>query len=76
MDDAGREADPSVCVSEPRRDTDGRKPDADGRANAFLALDQQLPAMTVYDVLDDRQSEPGATHSSGTALVDTVEPLG
>ena len=76
MDETGREADPSIRISEPRRDIDGGEPDADGRAFAFLALDQQLPAMTVDDVLDDRQSKAGATHGAGTSLIDTVEPLG
>src|SRR5438477_9369624 len=48
----------------------------DGRAPARLALDAELAAVGHYQVLDDREPEPGAAELARARLVDAIEPLG
>ena len=66
----------SVGIGKPRRGMGYRQPDADRGALAFLTLDQQLAAMAVDDVLDDRQPQSGAADCAGASLVGAVEPFG
>src|SRR5690606_17226315 len=55
----------------PRR----REPQREAAALAGLALDQELGAVPVGDVLDDRQAEPGAAGDARARPVDPVEAL-
>src|SRR5665647_1598341 len=52
-----------------------RKAHGEGRAVARLAPDRDLSAVVGTDVLDNGQSQTGATRGSGPSGVDAVEPL-
>src|SRR4051794_10757748 len=54
----------------------GGKDEPEGRALARLAVDVELTAMALHDVLDDRQSQPGAARLARAAAVDAIEALG
>jgi hypothetical protein len=47
----------------------------DCRAAVQGALDDNLPAMHLHQVFDDREPEPGSSQFSGTRLIRPVEPL-
>ena len=53
-----------------------REDEPEGRALAGLARDVELAAVTLHDVLDDRQPEPGAAGLARAAAVDAIEALG
>src|SRR5579872_2266363 len=60
----------------PRRPSGGeRQADAEGRAAADAALDVDLAAMGLGDVLDDGEAEAGPPLLAGAPLVDPVEAL-
>src|SRR5665811_2197859 len=52
-----------------------RQAHGEGRAVARLAPDRNLSAVVGTDVLDNGQSQAGATRGSGPGGVDAVEPL-
>ena len=58
------------------RTRNGREDEPEGRALARLAVDVELAAVTLHDVLDDRQPEPGAAGLARAAAVDAIEALG
>src|SRR5215208_3699339 len=53
-----------------------REPDGEGRPFAQLRSDDQLGAMAVEDMLDDRQAEAGAAARAAFLHADTIETLG
>src|ERR1700728_3164105 len=64
--------DDSLCPLFRRRP----QPYGKGRTDAERARNLEPPAVAVEDVLDDRQTEPGAPKLARTGGVDAVEPLG
>ena len=52
------------------------KHEPEDRALARLAVDVELAAVALHDVLDDRQPEPGAAGLARAAAVDAIEALG
>jgi len=52
-----------------------RQVDAESRALAYLALDDQFAAMTLDHVLDNRQAQTGATRLSRATAIDPIKTL-
>src|SRR6266851_2729471 len=50
--------------------------DREDRTLTQLAGDVEPPAMSVDDVLDDRQTQSGTSHRAGARRIDAVEALG
>ena len=76
---AGQQDNSTISVpSLPERSEPGGASEVDGDAGAFsgLALDLQIAAVGLGDVLDDGEAEAGAAELPGTRLVHAVEPLG
>src|SRR5580658_759995 len=63
-----------VLQNQPPRSRGGQ-PDAHRRSDTHFALDRQLAAMAVDDMLHDGQPKPGAAHRARPASVHAVEPL-
>src|SRR5215208_3951138 len=53
-----------------------REPDGEGRPFAQFRSDDQLGAMAVEDMLDDRQAEAGAAAGTAFLYADPIEALG